>query len=417
MDGIIYLIEVSLVLTGMFLIYWLLLRYATFFDLNRYYLLSILVVAMFIPLIPFDAISIEVVPNEVTKATIEFQQIYVNWLEPTIADKKASIPVWLYLIGAGYALGVVFCYVRFAYMLKSIHGLIQKGSVTYEKEFKLVEIESVEQPFSFLTYVFANKQLIEDSSFDKILDHEKVHINQRHSIDLIFVQLIAPFLWFHPLVWRLVKSIKTNHEYIVDHQIIKEGYSLVEYQTLLLSQLVSNNSYGLVHNFNFSFIKKRITMMNTNKKSLWAYAKVTLAILSTALFTVACVHGFGEHAEQFKPDLEVDVNIKNRVEIYFDGNEPVGGLELSTLTKSEFNNLFSYEFLGDDYEHRDEYGNVELVLVRDGRAVVKITEDAAKKSTISTKKIFDNARPGDRLVVVFNEGQEVSPQIFSIPLK
>ena len=119
--------------------------------------------------------------------------------------------------------------------------------------------------------------------FDQILAHERTHIQQKHSIDLIFVQLLAAFFWFNPVIWRLIKSLKTTHEYIADKKIINSGYSLVEYQTLLLKQLISNNSFGLVHNFNLSFIKKRITMMK-NKKSGWSgKVKVAMTIAITLI--------------------------------------------------------------------------------------------------------------------------------------
>jgi beta-lactamase regulating signal transducer with metallopeptidase domain len=140
---------------------------------------------------------------------------------------------------------------------------------------KIIKLPFPTAPFSFFRYVFVRDEMVGTPEFDHILAHERTHIQQKHSLDLIFVQLLAAFLWFNPVIWLLIKSLKTTHEYIADKKIINSGYSLVEYQTLLLKQLISNNSFGLVHNFNLSFIKKRITMM-THKKSGWS-GKVKVA--------------------------------------------------------------------------------------------------------------------------------------------
>ncbi|CAN0188815.1 unnamed protein product, partial [Chrysoparadoxa australica] len=136
---------------------------------------------------------------------------------------------------------------------------------------------------------FVHEEALEDNAFQQILAHENTHIDQWHSIDLLFVQLLAAFLWFNPVTWQLIKSLKATHEYIVDKQMIKQGYSLVEYQTLLLRQLISNNSYGLVHNFNLSFIKKRITMMKL-KDSGWAgKARFLTAVTVAIVFSLVIV--------------------------------------------------------------------------------------------------------------------------------
>jgi hypothetical protein len=185
-----------------------------------------------------------------------------------------------------YGIGVLICLSKLFWTLRRLKRMVSIYPKTKINGVTVVKMPNQIASFSFLGYAFIYKEKIETTEMNQIIAHEKVHIEQRHSIDLIFVQLIAAFLWFNPLIWKLIKSLKTTHEYIVDQKIINTGYSLVEYQALLIRELVSNNSYGLVHNFNLSFIKKRIIMMTNNKSGFSGKIKVALTITCTILLSL-----------------------------------------------------------------------------------------------------------------------------------
>lgn len=176
----------------------------------------------------------------------------------------------------------------------------------------VVKIPTPMAPFSFLNAVFVHKDILSSEEFAQILAHEKTHIQEKHSFDLIFVQLLAAFLWFNPVVWLLIKSLKTTHEYIADKKMIRQGYSLVEYQSLLLRQLISNNSFGLVHNFNLSFIKKRITMMKI-KESGWAgKTKAAIALSLVVAFSLVAVQCNSKFDEAQQPETKAVGDAENQ---------------------------------------------------------------------------------------------------------
>ena len=56
-----------------------------------------------------------------------------------------------------------------------------------------------------------------------VLEHEKAHIMQRHSLDHLFAHGLAVFQWFNPFAWQIRKALKTTHEYIADRQVIEQG--------------------------------------------------------------------------------------------------------------------------------------------------------------------------------------------------
>ncbi|WP_456460078.1 M56 family metallopeptidase [Reichenbachiella sp.] len=290
-----YLMESSVLLACLYALYVLILRKETFFSLNRFYLITIVLFSLAIPLLSFDfnpAPAAQLPIRQLSEARTIYYDAFADWTyahqqttTPTTANQSSwfselnwtQLALWA-MVGV-YLIGVIVCLSRTVWTVQWIYGLIRRQGWEAWDDLRIVKVKNPMAPFSFLNYVFIHEEMMDTTEFDHILAHERTHVQQRHSLDLIFVQLLAAFFWFNPVIWQLIKSLKTTHEYIADNKILNEGYSLVEYQTLLLRQLISNNSYGLVHNFNLSFIKKRITMM-TNKKS-GAMGKVKVAVVLT----------------------------------------------------------------------------------------------------------------------------------------
>lgn len=302
---ILYLLESSAMLSLFYLLYMLMLRKETFFNLNRFFLLGIVVVSLLFPLVSFEFSPVKVAAverplQEISKFRLSYYEAMASWDFDSLNSGRLSggrnvesntsgatvdrTRLILFVVLILYTTGVVVCLSRTVWAFRRIRKMIATYPQRRVDGIKIIKVPYPTASFSFLNYVFVHEAMVDTPEFEQILVHERTHIQQKHSIDLIFVQLLAAFLWFNPVIWQLIKSLRTTHEYIADKKIINAGYSMVEYQTLLLKQLISNNSFGLVHNFNLSFIKKRITMM-TNKKSGWP-GKVKVAVVITG--TVVC---------------------------------------------------------------------------------------------------------------------------------
>lgn len=300
---ILYLLEASLLLGVFYALYELILSRETFFQLNRVVLLAIPVLSLALPLIVLkaDTFSNEVLDQpiiEMSKLSASYHDVMASWEFEVAKNQAASEnPIssfsWLRVLLASvilvYIIGVIICLLRTAWSIRWIVKILSNHSPIEEGGVKVVKLTHPMAPFSFLNYVFVHESFAESQDFKQIVEHERIHIREKHTYDLFYFQLVAVICWFNPAVWLLLKSIKTAHEYIADRKIIESGYSVTEYQTLLLRQLISNNSYEFVHNFNLSFIKKRITMM-TNKKSGWVgRTRVSAAILSMLFCSVMIV--------------------------------------------------------------------------------------------------------------------------------
>jgi beta-lactamase regulating signal transducer with metallopeptidase domain len=123
--------------------------------------------------------------------------------------------------------------------------------------------------------IFLNPSLQQNTGIQKILIHEKIHVSQRHSLDILVIELLAAAMWFNPVVWLLKRSLQQIHEYLADEGVINSGINKLEYQVLLFNQIAEDT---LLFSSGFqSSIKKRISMMTQLNKT--KYPKLKLGAL------------------------------------------------------------------------------------------------------------------------------------------
>jgi len=105
-----------------------------------------------------------------------------------------------------------------------------------------------------------------------MITHEKIHVSQFHSLDLLVMELLTAVMWFNPLIWMMKNSVQLVHEYLADEGALNSGLDPLRYRVLLLNQVTEEKLICLSSSFSsarfpgkYSLIKKRIIMM-TNKK-------------------------------------------------------------------------------------------------------------------------------------------------------
>jgi hypothetical protein len=139
-------------------------------------------------------------------------------------------------------------------------------------------------PFSFFNYLVINKQLFNDRELRQVIAHEKVHIQQWHSIDILFAELTHTVLWVNPLMVYLKRCIKLNHEYIADSEVINSGVDKKDYQLSILHSSFKLQAHQLTNLYGSSKIKTRIKMMNLKKSpkaNAYKYAFVLLLVAAS----------------------------------------------------------------------------------------------------------------------------------------
>jgi hypothetical protein len=321
----IYLLETGICLSLLYLAYWLFLRKETYFNFNRIFLVGSIALSLLVPLLHVTVLvprgsSLEQTASGIEKVRDSYEEMIrmINadygtepgarhsadglnsgltsaageeGSSPTEADQvvasksKISFSKVLLIL---YICGVVWFLARFVYLVFRLYLLAKRNRVSQQDGFRMVEIEEQISPFSFFRFLFITNGSFDEPELHQVLEHEKAHIMQRHSMDHLFAHGLAVFQWFNPVAWQIRKALKTTHEYIADRQVLDRGVERTDYQSLLLKQVIGYHSVELVNNFNLKPIKKRITMMNKTKSGIPARFKAALvapfAILIFFLF-------------------------------------------------------------------------------------------------------------------------------------
>lgn len=261
-----YLIKLSVCLAVVFLFYQMVLRKLTFYNWNRWYLLGYTLLSFYIP---FINISPVLEKNEWTNSDI------LNWVpvigtattgQPAaIANNAQRLSAWditLLLV----ATGVLVMLVRLIIQLLSFRKMMKKATKVSEEGMTIYQVDDNIIPFSFGNSIFINRELHNETELQEIIRHEFVHVKQKHSLDIIWGELLCLLNWYNPFAWLLKKAIRQNLEFIADHKVLEHGVDKKQYQYLLL-KVIGNNHFSIANQFNFSSLKKRIAMMNKMKSA------------------------------------------------------------------------------------------------------------------------------------------------------
>ncbi len=165
----------------------------------------------------------------------------------TAGERSLSGITWeLALLLGGMLLATLYL----GYKLYQIYALRKKGQVDYFPKFTRVVVANSQMAFSFFRAIFLGDKVLE-REHENIIQHELVHIEQKHTWDLLFFEVMRIVGWFNPLVYVYQSRISELHEFIADAQVAKT-HKREQYQ-LLLSRDFSDTAY-LLSSINFSKI-------------------------------------------------------------------------------------------------------------------------------------------------------------------
>ncbi|GEN71785.1 M56 family metallopeptidase [Chryseobacterium lathyri] len=260
-------------------VYYLFLEKEKMYRFNRFYLLVSLIFSL---VIPFISITVQP-PKTVNKSEIIFEDAAQQIIQTQPAQEIFD---WINLICFIYGAVALFLLIKSVLSIIAIRN-VQGEKMIYQNYTVKVTHENL-PPFSFWNTIYLGKSYIKNNIIDpRIFLHEKKHIDQKHSIDLIFIDILKIFTWLNPILHIYKKAIITNHEFLADEAVLNSRYDIKEYQNLILDEIINIQNLPLTHSFNFNNTKKRFIMM-TKKKSRFTVLKkmagITTLIAATALF-------------------------------------------------------------------------------------------------------------------------------------
>lgn len=303
MEALIYLAKASAGMIALYAIYWFLLQKHTYFAFNRCYLLTALFISLLAPLVVLPEKAPEVVPA-ITLALEPTAVIFQPTEEPLLTTEE--------ILMLCYFLGLLTMLGRLGFRLWQLHRIVVAGQKEQIEEYTLVRINNKNVgSFSFLNYLVVSQQDAEVFE-EVVLRHELVHIQQRHSWDLLWVELVQVFWWFNPVLIFYKRSLREIHEFIADEKAtngdrLHYARTLAGYAFGVSPQLLTNNF------FDVSQLKNRIAMLTKNRSSRWVLGRYLLVLpVVAALVVLVAARSADPEAITFGQAVE-EIVVKGRV--------------------------------------------------------------------------------------------------------
>jgi len=300
-----YLLHAAALVATSYVFYSLLLGNDTFFHLNRGVLLACMVGAFALPLIevpqawslrdeipffrqptPGQPLVQDIIPAVPQSADENVNEaVPLEELNPTAnvpTEEEAAITVaspssWRPERIAAYVYWCGVLVFGLNFLIQLFVLLFQMYTLPSVKDglVRIVEWNRDKAPCSFGNCIFINPAQYDWETYNQIIQHEKIHIAQGHSFDILLAELLVVVQWFNPFAWQYRRSVEQNIEYLTDAEMLRSrDVDTTGYQMNLLKVAVPNLPLGLTTNYNHSTLKKRILMMQSKKSSVrsgWKY--------------------------------------------------------------------------------------------------------------------------------------------------
>lgn len=248
------------------------------FTFNRFYLIAALLFSL---CIPFATIETKEVVKEIP-ATV-FVEGNEQPIEAQIVTPQESFDYTKALL-MGYCIVSGILILKIAYSIIKIKKL--KGRKIKYQNRTIFLLKQDLAPFSFWNTIYLSETYFKDSKIENsVFLHEEIHVKQKHSLDILFVEVLKAIFWINPLIWFYKKAMVNNHEFLADESVISQNKNIKQYQELILQEILKQQNLPLIHQFNFNNTKKRFIMMN-NKKSKFAKLKNYLVVPAFAVLAI-----------------------------------------------------------------------------------------------------------------------------------
>ena len=258
---LIYDLKVAVLIAVFYMFYRLLLAHETFHRINRVVLL-LTAIASF--LLPFCVITMH---ETVTMAMPETDLLEMNKLSVAgTPTEEPSQPLWQMALPIIYIIGVLTVSVRIVMGIARVLTLIHQSECHPQSDGTTIAVTTEQlSPFSFFSYIVLSQKDYEEQNA-AILTHERGHIHEHHSVDVILVDTLTALQWFNPAMWMLRQDLRQIHEYEADAAVLSQGINARQYQYLLVSKAAGIGGYSIANGISHSTLKNRIHMMQNNNK-------------------------------------------------------------------------------------------------------------------------------------------------------
>ena len=272
---LLYMLRSGLYLSLFYAFYLLVMRRTTFFRLNRALLLAGSYLCLLLPLIRLRTITVSIVSEGPTMVGVEGEGVAASAPFPW-----QTILLGLYLAGALVTLAL------YGVSAWKMGRLIRSGKAEEREGCRLVLLDQDVPSFSWgRKVVMSRRDLAQNPA---IFTHERMHVQCRHSVDMILFLPLQCVFWWNPLVWITREELRLVHEYEADEGVIQNGIDATQYQLLLVRKAVGEHRFTLASGFQHAQLKNRIAMMLKPISPLWMRYAYLILFPVLAVFMYAC---------------------------------------------------------------------------------------------------------------------------------
>jgi TonB family protein len=340
-----YLMKSAIWLTGFAIVYFLFLRNERYFMLKRIYLVSGILFSIIFPLISFHY-QVEIPVPDMSQADMPGTGIPI--LQQDISGKPFDYRLILLFL---YLSGITILLIRAMRHFRSIFKTISKADINEQGPAKLIRASQFPASFSFFNYVFINSSVSENEA-QEIMNHEIVHVRQKHWFDLLLVEILRLIQWVNPFAWIYTRFIRLNHEYLADQAALQRTASPANYRAALINQLFESPVISLTNSFNYSLNKKRFDMMKKIISSPYRKFKVLLVLpIFAIVFYAFATPEYHYQAQPINPTSQTassTIEIPPQIQALKEGKN--NGIEKGvTQDTSKYSFKIGKDFIGDPH--------------------------------------------------------------------
>jgi TonB-dependent SusC/RagA subfamily outer membrane receptor len=284
-----YLLKVTICSGILYGYYLLALRNRIFHHWNRYYLLSIILLSLLLPLISIPIVQeVKQAPNEAVRM-LEIVTTGDAYVQELNNGPSLHITTEQFLVLAYFIVSLLFLLMMIRTLVR-INNMIRHHKIQTIEDFFFINTSEKGTPFSFLRYIFWHEDIQPESAAGQhILKHEIAHVREKHTHDKLFLNLVLIVYWCNPFFWLIRREMAMIHEFIADKQSVDQQ-DTAAFAAMILQAAYPRHQFALTNNFFHSPIKRRLKMLIKTQNSRVTYISRLLALplllLVVAAFTL-----------------------------------------------------------------------------------------------------------------------------------
>jgi beta-lactamase regulating signal transducer with metallopeptidase domain len=354
------------------------------------YLLCIPLVAFLLPLLVIPLNQAMVPGAFLTQEVPSMVPVIINANAGTTSAVVQPFVNLETLVWSIYGIGVATALLFFMYKLARIQQWKEEGETRYVDGCYITAVHKLPTAFSFLDHIYINNAIAK-AQYDQILLHEKTHVKERHSWDLLFYEFLRILFWFHPVSYLAQQDLKLVHEHIADQQTIAVHGKQSYYENLFKQALDCPDFSFANPFFKLKTIKNRIAMIQQTQNSRFPVRKLLwmLPILFASLTYTACttdLEAVSTKEAKSTEDLPTLQGFVYGTKDYYNGvtNEEINFVDDQNEKMNQWSQLDPLPPLKDFISGKDLMKNMKIQnKIRENGSTVVIDTDNGMVLTIS----------------------------------